>query len=44
MVKESDAVRDSNWRIARETSESEYSWDSERARKTEIVDDGKIVE
>ena len=31
-------------RIARETSESEYSWDSYRVGKTEIVDDGNIFD
>ena len=42
--KDSDTVTESSWRIARETSESEYSWDSERAGKTEIFDDGFIVD
>ena len=39
-----DVVRDSNRRIARETSESMYIWDNERSRKTEIVDNGNSVE
>ena len=37
-------VREDNWRIARETLESVYNWDSERSSKTDIVDDGNSVE
>ena len=36
---ESDRVMDDCQRIARETPESAYSWDSKGVRKTEIVDD-----
>ena len=43
-LKKLDVVRDSNWRIARETLDLEYRWDSERAGRTEIVDDGNSVE
>ena len=43
-VKDSDMVRYSNWRIAREILEVEYSWDSEGARKAEIVNNGNIVQ
>ena len=39
-----DAMREDNRRIAREASESAYIWDSERARKIDIVDDGNSVE
>ena len=39
-----DAAREGNRRIARETSELAYIWDSERAGKTEIVNGGNIVE
>ena len=37
-------VRADNRRIERETLELAYSWDSERAGKTEIVDEGNSVE
>ena len=43
-VKDSYVVRSDNRLIARETSELAYSWDSERAGKTEIVDDGNSME
>ena len=43
-IKDSETVRVYNWRIARETSESAYSWDIKRAKKTDIVDDGNSVE
>ena len=39
-----DTVMDGCYRIARETSESEYSWDSKGDGKTEIIDNGKSVE
>ena len=39
-----DTVRGVNQHIERETSESGYIWDSERAGKTEIVNDGNSVE
>ena len=42
--KESDMVSNGNRRIARETSDSAYSWDNERSRKTEMVDDGNSLE
>ena len=43
-VKDSDMVRDSNRRIARETSESAYIWDSKGVRKAEIDDNGNSVQ
>ena len=43
-VKDSDMVMESSRRIERETSESLYSWDSDRVRKTEIVDNGISVD
>ena len=43
-AKESDAVRDGNWHIARETLESASIWDSIKARKTEIADNSNSVE
>ena len=43
-VKESDTVKNANYRIARETSEPAYIWDSERDGKTEIFDNGNSVE
>ena len=39
-----DVVRDGNRHIAREALELVYIWDSERARKTEIVGDINSVE
>ena len=36
-------VIESSWRIARETLESAYSWDSDRVGKTEIVNNGISV-
>ena len=42
--KESDVVREDNWRIAKETSESPYTWDIEKSGKTEIVDNSNSVE
>ena len=38
-VKNTDVVTESSWRIARETLESEYIWDSERAGKMDIGSD-----
>ena len=43
-VKESDTVRVISQSIAREMSELAYSWDSEGAGKTEIVDEGNSME
>ena len=43
-IKDLDAVTESSRRIARETLELAYSWDSERSGKTEIVDDGISVD
>ena len=43
-VKDSDAVTESSRRIARETSDLAYRWDSYRDRKKEIVDDGISVD
>ena len=42
--KDSDMVINSCWGIARETTESACSCDSEGVGKTEIVDDGNSVE
>ena len=42
--KELDAVRSDSCCLAREISESAYSWDSERSMKTEIVDENNSVE
>ena len=41
---DSDTVRADNWRIARETLELTYSWDSERGGKTEMFDVSNSVE
>ena len=43
-VKDSEKVMDCCWLIARGSLESAYSWDSKRAGKTAIVDDGNSVE
>ena len=43
-IKDSNKVMDGCRRIARDTSESAYNWDSERAGKTEIVGEGNSVE
>ena len=43
-AKDSDRVMDNCPRIAREASELEYIWNIEGVGKTEIVDDGDIVE
>ena len=43
-VRDLDRLMDSCWRIARETSESEYSWYRKGARKMEIGGDGNSVE
>ena len=43
-VRDLDRVMDSCRRIARETPESAYSWESEGAGKTEIGGDGNSVE
>ena len=43
-VKDSIMVMEKSRCIARETSESTYIWDSERAEKTEIVDKSNSVE
>ena len=42
-VKDSDMVRDSNWRIASETSDLAYILDSEGYGTTEIFDDRNSV-
>ena len=42
-VKDSDMVMKSSRRIARDTLELSYSWDSDRIGKTEIVDDSISV-
>ena len=39
-----DLLRDSNQKIARDSSESRYSWDSNRSRKTETFNNGNSVE
>ena len=39
-----DLIKKSSQRIARDILESAYSWYSERAGKTEIVNDGNSVE
>ena len=43
-VKNSDKVMESSRRIARESSESAYSWDCARVGNTEIVDDRNSVD
>ena len=43
-VKDSYVVREDNWRIARETSESDYRCNSERVGKTEIVYNGNSMD
>ena len=43
-VKDSDMVRKGFWRIARESSESAYSWESEGVGKMEYADIGDNVE
>ena len=43
-VKDSDMVMEKSRRIARETSELAYSWDSDRVGKMEIVDGGISVD
>ena len=43
-VKESGVVMEYSQRISRETSESAYSWDSDRFGKTDIVDNGISVD
>ena len=44
MVKEKDTVMVCGWCIARDSSELAYIWDSERARRTEIVNDRNNME
>ena len=43
-VKDSDTVRVDNWIIARETSDSAYIWDRDRAGNMVIVNDRNSVE
>ena len=43
-AKDPGTVMGSGWRIARETSKSEYSWDSERSGKTGTVYDRNSAE